>query len=844
MLGQTISHYRIDKRLGAGGMGEVFEATDTQLGRAVAIKVVSEKILADPDLRRRFVQEAKTASSLHHPNVVAIYDVGRHDDQHFIAMELVPGVTLDEKIGSHGMPVRHAIQYSIQIADALSSAHAAGIVHRDLKPGNVMVTAAEQIKLLDFGLAKRDAPFGGSATSETEVLGSSVAPMTEVGTIVGTVFYMSPEQAEGKHVDARSDIFSFGAMLYEMLSGKKAFGAETKMAALTAILHKEPVPLQNLPARLTSLLQRCLRKDPQRRAQSMADVRVELEDILAELDAPAPAKPTVEDKPSRRWMLPALAGAAVGALPAFYVGQRGLSRQASIRFQRLTYRRGDLFGARFAPGGNIVYSAEWDGSAPGVFVTQQGVREARDLNLPNARVAAVSHKGELALIQGGIKFGSAGLLTRVPIGGSLPREVLKDVSCADWAADGEQLAVGRIVEGKVRLDFPIGTALWQGEGRPIPTLRIAPGGQRIAFGEYDRTTGDYALMVWENNQSRMLQRGFRAITELCWSATGTEVWVGGTRLGEEPAIFGVDLTGRMRVVSQTAGWPFLHDILPDGRVLMTQSNSRLGIRARVPSAPEGRELAWYEASLPYAISADGQQVILAELSYGEGRNSAVFLRKTDGSAAVRLGYGNRPALSPDGLWVACIQREATGTSVKLLPTGAGEPRTVIRSGYTVEAAEWIDAQRLLVAAAKGKEALRSWVCEINGGEPRPITEPGKRAQFPGPQGEVLMRQGAGYLRRSLEGNETRPVAGLTPADAITGWASDGKQLLVRRTTPKGLQLDRVDPTTGARKTLHEIAPMEPGAFFLPYGALTPDGQWWLCSYQRDLATLYTIDGLA
>ena len=842
MLGQTISHYRLEKLIGSGGMGEVFSATDTQLGRTVAIKLVSEKLLADPELRRRFVQEAKTASALRHPNVVAIYEVGRDAEQHFIAMELVPGETLEAKIGAHGLPLRQAVVYAIQIAGALQSAHALGIVHRDLKPGNVMVTAGEQVKLLDFGLAKRDLPFAGNASSETEVLGATMAAMTEIGTIVGTVFYMSPEQAEGKSVDVRSDIFSFGAMLYEMLCGRKAFGAETKMAALTAILHKEPAPLPQVPPTLDRLVTRCLRKDTSRRAQSMADVRVELQDILTELDSP-PAPGAAPANPTRRWMLPALAGLAVGAVPALYLARRGMSKQA-VHFQRITYRRGDLFGARFAPGGNIVYSAEWDGGRPGVYVTQPGVREARDLNLPDCRVTAISAKGELALIRDGVKFGSTGMLLRVSIGGGAPREVLENVSCADWAPDGEQLAVGRLVDGKPRLDFPIGKVVWQGEGRPVPTARMADGGRRIAFGEYDRTAGDYALMLWEDGRARMLLRGFRAITELCWSAAGTEVWVGGTRLGEEPGIWAVDLAGNSREVSQMAGWLFLHDILPSGNVLVTHANSRLGIRGMVPSAPGGRELSWYEASLPYALSADGQTMIFAELSYGEARNSAIFLRKTDGSPAVRIGYGNRPSLSPDGRWVAAIKREGAGTGLLLLPTRAGEARTVIAGGYTLEGVEWIDGQRLLVAAAKGAEGLRSWVCDVSGGEPRAVTPVGRRALCPSQDGQVMLRQGTGFARRALEGGEPVMVPGLTAADGVLNWSSDGQHLLARRMLPDRLEIARVHVVTGRREVVREIPLIEPGAFFLPSVFVTPDAKWWLCSYQRDLATLYTVSGLS
>lgn len=822
-------------------MGEVFAATDTQHGRSVAIKVVSEKMLADPELRRRFVHEAKTASSLQHPNVVSIFDVGKDADQHFIAMELVPGVTLDEKIGAKPLPLREALRYARQIADALQSAHALGIVHRDLKPGNVMVTGDGQVKLLDFGLAKRETPFTGSASAATEVLGATIAPMTEVGTIVGTVFYMSPEQAEGKPVDVRSDIFSFGAMLYEMLTGRKAFDADTKMAALTAIMHKEPAALTEVPPALGRLVERCLRKDPQRRAQSMADVRVELDDILAALEQPAAAvRPPA---PTRRWMLPALAGAAVGAVPAFFAA-RQTATPRPIRFQRQTYRRGDIYSARFAPGGNIVYSAGWDGGEAGLYVTQPGVREARDLNQPNCRVAAVSSKGDLALIRGALRTNATGLLVRVPLGGGNPRDVLEDVGCADWAADGEQLAVGRVVAGKPRLDFPIGTPRWQGEGLPPTSVSLTADGSRMAFVLFDRVTGDYSVMVWENGGTRLLQAGYRAMSELCWSPSGREVMFTATHLGQEPSLFAVDLQGKERIAGQMAGNSQLQQVQGDGTVLVSHVNTQLHILGRVPSAPGGRELAWYEASMPYGITSDGQSIILAELSYGVGRNVAIFLRKTDASQAVRLGYGGRPALSPDGRYVACLNRLGSTASVNLLPTGAGEPRALLTNGFIVEGVEWVDNERLLAAARRGTEALRSWLCPVTGGEPRAVTPPGQRGLAPNAKGQLVLRTGKGFALRALDGGEAATIPGLTAADTIMRWSADGEHLLVRRVQPAGLEFARLQVASGKREVLHRIPLPEPGANFGPQAHISPDGQWWVCSYQHDLATLYTVTGMS
>src|ERR1044071_9223224 len=271
MIGQTLGHYRIDSKLGEGGMGVVYRAFDTHLDRAVAIKVLRPDAVASPDRKRRFVQEAKSASALNHPGIVHIYDINTADlpdgPTDYIAMEFVPGATLDQSIGRKGLPLKDALNYGIQVADALVSAHAAGIVHRDLKPANIIVGDDGRVKLLDFGLAKLTEVIADDATAAvTATLRSVNTPATEQGLVFGTVAYMSPEQAEGKKVDARSDIFSFGAVLYEMVTGRRAFVGGSNLSLLSAILRDEPKPaseiVKSIPRRLDRILNRCLQKDP------------------------------------------------------------------------------------------------------------------------------------------------------------------------------------------------------------------------------------------------------------------------------------------------------------------------------------------------------------------------------------------------------------------------------------------------------------------------------------------------------------------------------------------------------------------------------------------------------
>jgi serine/threonine protein kinase len=282
MIGQALGHYRIEAKLGEGGMGVVYRAFDTHLDRPVAIKILRADATTSPERKRRFAQEAKAVSALNHPNIIHIYDISSSGDTEFIAMEIVAGKTLHQLIGKNDLSLRDTLKYSIQIADALARAHSAGIVHRDLKPANIIIDEDGRVKLLDFGLAKLTEKTVDSEAA-TATMTAEDAPLTEEGSIVGTVSYMSPEQAEGRKVDARSDIFSFGSVLYEMVTGRRPFEGATKMSTISAILQKEPPPpgslAPNLPAELEKIILRCLRKDRDRRTQHIDDIRLALEEL-------------------------------------------------------------------------------------------------------------------------------------------------------------------------------------------------------------------------------------------------------------------------------------------------------------------------------------------------------------------------------------------------------------------------------------------------------------------------------------------------------------------------------------------------------------------------------------
>jgi len=377
MIGQSISHYRIVEKLGEGGMGVVYKARDTHLDRFVAIKVLPTEKVADPERKQRFAQEAKSASSLNHPNIITIYDIGQAEGVDFISMEFVSGKPLDRLIPRNGMRLNEALKCAVQIADALARAHAAGIVHRDLKPGNLMVNEHGLVKVLDFGLAKltETAPAGDDEATRT------LRPTTEEGKIVGTVAYMSPEQAEGKKVDARSDIFSFGSVLYEMVTGRQAFHGDTKASTLAAILKDNPQPasqlVDGLPREVERLISRCLRKELNQRSQHMDDIKIALEELKEESDSGTLGTAAIaKTKPGYRliWVLTMVTALLIGAAVLWFQPKRGSPEVPLVAVPLTSYAGIEIFPTLSPDGTQVAFS--WDGEKQDkfdIYVKQIGV---------------------------------------------------------------------------------------------------------------------------------------------------------------------------------------------------------------------------------------------------------------------------------------------------------------------------------------------------------------------------------------------------------------------------------------------------------------------------------------
>ena len=640
--GTRLGPYEIVAAIGAGGMGEVYRARDPKLNRDVAIKVLPAHLSGDPAALARFEREAEALAATSHPNILTIFDFGSSEGTAYAVMELLDGSTLRNQLLEGPLPARKAVEYAIQIADGLGAAHERGIVHRDLKPENVFVTRDGRVKILDFGLARQQVLLGPEDPTSP-----ALQHRTEPGTVLGTIGYMSPEQVRGKPADARSDIFSFGAVLYEMLGGHRAFKGDSAAETLHAILKDEPADLiesrPNLPPSLDRIVKHCLEKSPEQRFQSARDLAFDLRALSGASDTGRSAIVSMSNAARlRRALVPtALVGLsiAVGAL-----GYRAFQPAAAIEqpvYRRLTFDRGALGRARFAPDGDtIIYSAAWRGEPPEVFTMRVNSRESRPLGLKGATLHAVSSLGELAIGFEALNPETTnGTLGRVPLAGGAPREVLDRVSWADWSPDGTDMVVVRLLDNGQRVEFPIGKRVYQTTGT-LTQLRVSPRGDWAAFAEHPLESPDSngnLIVVDRAGAMKTLSKGWADLWGIAWRPDGREVWFMAAPKGEFKSLRAVTLDGTERLVTRTLGQADLEDISRDGRVLIARVDFRTELIARPRGAIRDQDLGWLGMSYLADISADGSRVLFSEMPPGGGPGDFVYLRTTDGAPAVRLG---------------------------------------------------------------------------------------------------------------------------------------------------------------------------------------------------------------
>jgi len=863
--GTKLGPYEIVALLGAGGMGEVYRARDSRLKRDVAIKVLPRTLSSDADRLRRFEQEALATAALNHPNILAVFDIGTSEGSPYVVSELLEGETLRERLRSGAMAPRKALDCALQIAHGLAAAHEKGIIHRDLKPENLFLIKDGRLKILDFGLAKLTQADPGSQTS----MATATQGATEAGVVMGTAGYMSPEQVRGLALDTRSDIFSFGAILYEMLSGKRAFHGETPADTMSSILKEDPPELsetnRNVSPALERIVQHCLEKSPEARFHSASDIAFDLEHLsglsgsAARVAAGSGANLAVGQP--RRKLLIAIAAGIVIAGAVYGLGWwsgRGSARVSQPEYQQITFRTGSIGNARFTPDGSIVYSAAWDGGESQLYMSRTDDPGSRELGIKHADLLSISKGGELAVrlnTAGHGGYARSGTLARVPLSGGTPREVLDNVQDADWSPSGDSLAIVRYIpeNNHWHLEYPIGKVLLDGINW-ISHPKISPDGKWLAFADHENIGGDdegsVAVIGSDGKEpERKLSSGWQSLQGILWSPAGDEVWYTSAKSGGATNPRAVSLAGKQRTLTNVPGGMWMQD-LRNGTVLTVANHTRLGIRGMAPGGKEERELGWFGWSELGDISRDGRKILFDEESDGGGPNYTVYLRDTDGSPPAKIGEGLGEALSPDAKFA--ITKPARGGPLSLVPTGAGESKQLTHDAVSYSAVHFLpDGKRLLASGIEAGHGGRDYLIDLSSGDSRPITPEGIVGAVVSPDGKrVAVRGPDGKLGTwPLEGGGFHPIPGLESNYIAIGWTSDGESIYVvpirRGAQPgKALHASRVNAQTGKMepwKTFGE----EVGAGVSSLGRLqlSDDGAAYAYIYVRTLSEAYVVTGL-
>jgi predicted Ser/Thr protein kinase len=847
--GTRLEGYEVISSLGSGGMGEVYRARDAKLNRDVAIKVLPGAFAADTERLRRFEQEARTLAALSHPNILTIHDLGIHQGEPFLVMELLEGETLRERLGGKALPTRKAAEIALQMAHGLAAAHEKGIVHRDLKPENLFLCKDGRVKILDFGLAKLHAS-AIAPLAETQSFGS------EPGTVVGTSGYMSPEQVEGGILDARSDLFNLGVVLWEMLSGKAPFHRSSAIETMHAILKEEPPeldPALKVPPALERILDSCLAKVPEGRFHSAHDLAFALEGMSGA--STSGGRAVVPGTRAWNWKAPAwgLLGAAVVMCGLALASSQHWPPFMEVHptFQRLTFRRGNLTTARFAADSkSIVYDASWDGREQEIYLAVPQSPESRPLGLGRSQLLSVSSRGELAILLGreGFQQGAVeNTLARIPVLGGTPRELLEDVSLADWSPDGTELAVLHRVGEQFRLEYPIGTVWCELASRPN-YLRVSPSGREIAY-LYRNPPEPSIHILDRKGHTRTLSLGPGYMYGLAWSPDGRKLITSWGPNICELAVWEIPLHGPPRVLLRGPKSYYFNDVDAAGRLLVEQSSWRQEALLQVGSEPP-RDITWMDGCDVMDLAPDGETVLFADSGEAGGYRGSVWLRKPGAQDPVRLGEGLPLAgFSPDGKWVP-VQVPGRRAELLLLPTGAGQPRVFSFGEVHPSGALWCpNGRRLLVAALDSVRVQSAWTLDL---------EKGTRTRFEGldgvassagfsPDGQTIafQRRDGTLALQPAEGGPARVLSfKLGSREVAYGWSPEGGGLYVADPNRIPGRIDRVDLQTGQRTLWREMNLKPTEAVGLGGLAIASGGRAWAYSYRRVLTSdLYLVEGL-
>jgi len=847
--GIKLGPYEIVAPLGAGGMGEVYRARDTRLGRTVALKTLPEAFADDPGRRHRFEKEARILAALNHPNILAVFDVGTDGGTFFLVSELLDGQTLRARIAEGPLPLRKAVEYALQIARGLTAAHRSGIFHRDLKPENIFITTDDRLKILDFGLAKQV----DLARVKSDGAVTFDALKTTTGVLMGTPCYMAPEQVRAQEVDHRADIFNFGTIFYEMVSGKRAFKGDSSLEIMNAILKQEPPDLSEkrlgVSSSLQRIIRRCMEKKSEQRFQCASDLAFAIEALSDVPSSTDQVKAPVRSYKSR--LMAALIAAVVVGAGLFRLGIRVGNNPVPL-FRPLFFGPGYISSARFTPdGGSVVFSAAFYGRPREIFSTRLDGHSWRSMDLPPADILGIARNGKMAVSLGAhnfLQWMTLGTLGEAPLSGGPPREILDDVCDADITPDGKEYAIVRCGENVQNLEFPIGHVLFRTNGW-ISQPRISPRGDDVAFLEHPLAGDDrgYISLVDTSGNKKRLTGEWLSEFGVAWSKSSKEIWFSSSSEAGPQELRAVTRSGHQRIITSTVNDVALHDISNDGSVLLAnvRVSTEIDIGHKGSSSDRLLELPDEHVNI-VGLSYNGKVVALGASGAGSGRDYSTLVMTEDMAEAVRLGDGDPSGISPDGKWILSVMPSQPSRLV-LYPTGTGEARPIDISPVHVlnAVSNWTsDGSTILFTGADGDEPPRAYLLNTKSGVTRPITPPGTSDAIISPDGQhVIARNSSNkFAVYSVSGGEPGSVEGLAIDEFPIQWDIFNRKLYVwNRKLPAKIFL--LDITTGARVLWLEITPEEVSGLLYGEVIITPDGRSYGYRYRRVLTDLFLAEGL-
>ena len=860
--GERFGPYDILGPLGAGGMGIVYRARDTRLGREVAIKTLPPESVTDVSRLQRFEAEARAASALNHPNVVAVFDVGREGDTPYLVTELLQGQTLRERLDEGPLAPRKVIELGVQVAHGLAAVHEKGIVHRDLKPENLFLTRDAQLKILDFGVAR---------TSEGLAPPTGTLPLTQSGAVMGTAGYMSPEQVRGRVADARSDLFSLGAILFECLGGARAFPGETPVERGYAILNAEPAELK-APSALVRVVRRCLEKDPDQRFQTARDLAFALESAT---EGSAPQAVSARS----RWPTVALAG--IGAVVALSVLAvlTDVRREAPVATpasppvvepakppvsRRVTFRNGSIYNARFTSDGRgIAYAGAFESTPPRVYSGVLDGPQLRPASGPGTMLFDVSEKDELAL--GDLRAEAstrAGLvLSRSSLAGGAARPLYEGVTWADFGPQ-DAMVLTRFADSMWSIEFPPGHVVVSSP-QQVEEARLSPDGSMIAFLRHPVVGDDRGTVEIIDRTGKLLTKSNSAWTMagLAWAPSGQEVWFSAGYDDVARQIYALSLEGTQRLVYGGPGSLRLLDIDPKGRLLAVTGILRSRMFGLVAGDTRERSLSWLDGSMPLDLAPDGTALLFLEGFGPAGTEVQTWFRRfeqpDDTPVLLSLGWGR--ALSPDQRW-AIITPTPPFNTLRLVPTGVGAQREL--PGGDFESIGFVryfpDGQRIAFSAVDASHRQHLYVQSVLDAETEtgPVQVSDEELSLvapPSPDGKWLVGYSGKSKRATLvpvgdPKSGPRVLERLVPGDLPVQWTADGKSLWLMR-QPKlnaeiSVQVLRYELATGKTIPVTTLHPADAvGMDHIRQGLLAPDGRHYVYTAHQSLDELYLIEGV-